>query len=165
MQQPLEQESVDEASLQKDSADDFVSGTILASFQNGTVHQSVNVFLHKDTGLGYRELRDGTCALLLKDGYLLCRYILPTHWQAQEACQRLACLVNFQVSASQLFSTYAQTHGGEKLGDVIRRIFIEVMELSSLPQPAYSSIEEHLEALKDFVLERGDPEMPIPPIM
>jgi hypothetical protein len=154
----------DQPPLQEETAEEFVSEVTLASMHRGTEYQPVEVLLYKDTGLGYRELPGGTCALLLKEkGYLLSRYVLPTHWQAREACRRLACLANFQVPASQLFSLYVQAHG-EKLGDVIKRIFIEVMELGGLPQPTYHSSKEHLEALIDFVLERSDPNTPMPPL-
>jgi hypothetical protein len=170
MNKQLEQEETgqvnpDQPAPQEDLTEEFFPETIMASMHQGTQHEPIVAWLHKDTGLGYRELADGTYALLLKEeGYLLCRYVLPTYWQAEEACRRLASLVDFQVPANQLFSNYAQTHS-EKLGAVIKRVFSEVMEGSS-PQPTtYRSIEEHLEALKDFVLERGDPDAPMPPII
>ncbi len=163
-QEGIDQTNADQPAQQEEFTEEFFPESILASMHQGTQHKPIVAWLYKDTGLGYRELTDGTYALLLKEeGYLLCRYVLPTYWQAEEACRRLACLVDFRAPTSQLFSNYAQTHD-EKLEAVIKRIFSEVLERSS-PQPTYRSSEEYLEALKDFVLERGDPDAPMPPIV
>lgn len=101
---------------------------------------------------------------MLESGFTLCPYVLPTIWQIEEVCRRLAPKV--KVRAADIYATYRQEHNGEKLGDFLKKEFLEVLDLGGPSREVLLPPEEHLEALKDFVLERdGVNTEHIPPLV
>jgi|SRR5579862_9834103 len=133
--------------------DEFHERLVRASFQNGTAFREVQALFYKDTGLGYTRTQSGKFGTILESGVALCPYVLPTSWQMEEACRRIAPHVN--VHAPNVYEVYQREHSGEKLGTFIKKVFFDVLDLAVLPREVLPSLEEQVESLKDFVLERA----------
>jgi hypothetical protein len=143
--------------------DDFSERMVMGSFKGGTEHREVRAWFYRDTGLGYTQRASGKFGTILENGYTLCSYVLPTSWQMEEACRRIAPQVNVRVP--NMSEVYEREHGGEKLGTFLKRVFLEVLDLGGLKE-VLPPPEEHLEMLKDFVLERdGVNTEHIPPLV
>ena len=137
---------------EEEEYEEFCEQTILLSCHQGTEYRPVVAHMYQNSGLGYRQTSGGNFQMIVESGYTLCRYVLPTRWQIEEACHRLAPCANYRGPADQIFPAYRQEHAGEKLGNVLETVFLEVYGLA-----------EQLEALKDWVLERGDASNDQPP--
>jgi len=142
--------------------EEFCEQTILLSCHQGTEYRPVVVHMYRDSGLGYCQTAGGHFQMIVGSGYTLSRYVLPTRWQIEEACRRLAPCANYRGPADQIFPAYRQEHNGEKLGKVLETVFLEVYGLAE-PSREERSLDEQLEALKDWVLECGDASNDQPP--
>ncbi|MGH2496536.1 MAG: hypothetical protein ACRDIV_17700 [Ktedonobacteraceae bacterium] len=155
----------DEHDVQKEEEqEEFHEQAILFSYNQGTEYKPETACMYRDSGLGYLPTAGRKFQIILESGYTLCRYALPTRWQIEEACRRLAPCANYRGPADQIFPTYRREHAGEKLSRVIETIFIEVYTLAQ-PLKEERSQDEHLEAIKDWVLERGDASNDQPPLL
>lgn len=143
-----EEQLVQEEEIQ----DEFHERTVRASFQKGTVFREVQALFYKETGLGYTRTQSGKFGTILESGVALCPYVLPTAWQMEEACRRIAPHVN--AHAPNVYEFYQREHSGEKLGAFLKQVFFAVFDLGAPPRAVLPPLEEQLEALKDFVLER-----------
>lgn len=130
---------------EEEEQEEFCEQTILLSYKQGTEYRQVVAHMYRDSGLGYWQLERGTFQIILESGYTLCPYALPTSWQIEEACRRIAPCANYKMPAAQIFPAYRQEHSGEKLGKVLETVLLEVYALAEL-----------LKVLQDWLLERGD---------
>lgn len=78
-------------------------------------------------------------------------YVFETTWQAEEACRRIAPLVDFRLPADQIALTYRKTHNGDRLKNRLHTIYRQVQ---ALPSP--QELEAQADRLRDWVLETGD---------